>query len=83
MLGNELMPRYTVRVYDRDEHEEHKFWPAGTWTYDRPKQATRCLAYFCTDDGQLCGIVTTPERLIEWRGMTEAEALRVSPVKAR
>jgi hypothetical protein len=79
MMGNELMPHYTVRVYERDE--QGKFWPAGSWTYDRPKQADRQLAYFCSDEGQLCGMVTTPNGIRTYLGMTRDEALRVSSDK--
>ncbi len=71
------MTGYTVRLYEVDE--SGKYWPAGKYTFDTRKRATACLHHNICDG--ICGIVTTPDYVAAYAGMTYDEAYRVSPVK--
>jgi len=71
---------YTVRLYERDENTQ-RFWPAGQYTYDSLKKAIRSLEYYTTNEGGICGLVTTTGFIAAYKGFSEREALRVSPVK--
>lgn len=75
---------HTVRLYERDE--TGKFWPAGKYTFETSERALASLSFYATNEtseecGAICGIVTTPDYIAAYRGMTLEEALRVSPVK--
>ena len=68
---------FTVRLYERDEHG--RFWPEGQYTFDTRSKAVTSLKGYIADGHS--GIVTTPEKLVTFGGMSQSEALRVSPVK--
>lgn len=70
---------HTVRLYEKDERG--LFWPAGKYTYRTLGEAMRALWGYHTNTG-LSGLVTTPEYIKFYLGMSRDEAMRVSPVKA-
>jgi hypothetical protein len=70
---------FTTYLYERDEHD--KLWPAGRFTFDTRKRAISCLEHQVCDG--ICGMVRSEGfgPIFAFKGMTEREALRVSPVK--
>jgi hypothetical protein len=69
---------FTTKLYERDE--QGKFWPAGSVVWSSRKRAIQSLEFHVCDG--IAGIVVADGAYIAaFKGMTAAEAYRVSPVK--
>lgn len=71
---------YITRLYEKDENG--KFWPAGSVAWSSLKRAKQNLDFHTTEEGGISGLILRDNAyIVGYKGMTEAEALRVSPVK--